>query len=559
MTIITTVDELPSNPRVGIYCRVSTDLQAKREEGSLDNQEASLRHIAPAKWPGHKIVSVYREEAASGKDLNRSEVQRLFQDIRAKRIDIVMMTRLDRLTRSLTDFIEMQRLFSEHGVRFFSLRESFDTTNPIGAFAVKLLLLVAELEREQTAERTRIAYGQRARRGLWNGGHPPMGYQSDGHGRLSVVEDEAGLVGHIFDKYLELGSVNRVATWLNENGHRQRRYHSRRKGEKGGGEFSYTVIRNMLRNRIFLGDIVHKGEIVASGKHEAIIDHLVFDRVGEMVDSHGKGQRRKRPREADYDFLLTGRLRCPCGFDLTTSSSNGNGGRYFYYRCSGLNKRSGHRCSVKQVPAQVLEDAVLEAVKDAAHNDETLDRALDHARRLSEDDRVPVVARIKHLRRDLKETSDARQRFFKEILAAGVQASRSAQQELHALEERETQIEHALHHAAAELEVAKTQEIDLDAMRSSLRAFDECYEHLDTAERQELLGLLVGQVEVHKDHIFIDLYTGVEVSIDITAANAAHRRGSRKERGAVRDSIALAPAVGLEPTTRRLTAACSTN
>lgn len=540
-TTTNTSDAAPGQLRVGLYCRVSTDLQASRDEGSLETQERSLRSVAEGRWPGCEVATVYREEGASGKDLKRPEVQRLLRDVREQRIDLVMMTRLDRLTRSLTDFFEMQRLFTEHEVRFVSLRESFDTTSPIGAFAIKLLLLVAELEREQTAERTRIAYEQRARRGLWNGGHPPLGYVSDGHGHLLVVEKNAALVRQIFDRYLELGSVNRVVAWLHENGHRQRRYHSRRKGDKGGGAFSYTVVRTMLRNRIYVGDIVHKKQVVASGQHEAIVDELVFERVQEMITSHAKRVYRKRPKEVEYDFLLTGLLRCPCGFDLTTSSSTGRDRRYFYYRCSGLTKRSKHPCKVKQVPAEVLEGAVLDAMRDAAQNQLVLDRAIDHAHRLAQEDQQPLHARIKHLRRDLQETTDARKRFFKAILAAGIGASRSAKQELHALEEREIQIEQALRQAEAELDAAKSQVIDLEAMRASLHALDECYEHLDQAERKELLGLLVGQVEVHKDHIFIDLYDGGEAFADLKAANVAHRQGSGKDRKAVRDRISLAP------------------
>lgn len=533
-------EDVLDRPRVGLYCRVSTDLQVDKDEGSLETQAASLRTLATTKWPRCVISTLYREEAASGKDLNRPEMQRLLQDVRAGRIDIVVMTRLDRLTRSLTDFIEMQRLFSAHDVRFFSVRESFDTTTIIGQFAVKLLLLVAELEREQTAERTRVAYEQRARRGLWNGGHPPLGYATDGSGHLRVSDEDAALVRRIFDLYLDLGSVNRVVAWLNENGYRQKRYHSRRKGAKGGGQFSYAVIRNMLKNRLYVGDIVHKGEVVASGQHEAIVDGLVFDRVQDLMASHASRVYRKRPKGVEYDFLLTGVLRCPCGFDLTTSSSSGRKKRYYYYRCSGLSKRSNHECTVKQVRAEVLEEAVLDAIREAARKPDVLDRAMQHAEALARDDQGPVQERIKQLRRDLKDTADRRKSFFGQVLVAGVEASRSAREQLQALEEREAQIEQSLHHAHGELEAAKNRVVDLGAMRQSLLAFDECYDHLDVAERKELLSLLVGQVEVHKDHIFIDLYDGGEAFAEVRPANDTHRQGP-KGREAVRDRIVMAP------------------
>jgi len=219
--------------RVALYTRVSTEMQANKEEGSLETQEARLRAAVMARAGEHEIRHVFREEGVSGKSLDRPALQRMLDHVRKGDIDLIIVTRLDRLSRSLLDFYEMHRLFETMGVQFVSLNETFDTSSAVGRAMLKLVLVFAELEREQTAERTRLAIQARAERGLWNGGAPPLGYDSLRQGKLDVNPAEADLVKAIFERYLTLRSAHRVATWLNAQGYRQKLYSSRRKGGDG--------------------------------------------------------------------------------------------------------------------------------------------------------------------------------------------------------------------------------------------------------------------------------------------------------------------------------------
>ena len=153
---------------------------------------------------------------------------------------------------------------------------------------LKLVLVFAELEREQTADRTRIAMQARAERGLWNGGAPPLGYDSDGNGHLSINENEAAVVREAFEKMPELRSVREVARYLNSKGHRQKRYSSRREGDKGERELTNAVVEGMLKNRLYLGEVPHCGEW-HKGQHEAIIDAVTFDRVQNIREDNRRG------------------------------------------------------------------------------------------------------------------------------------------------------------------------------------------------------------------------------------------------------------------------------
>ena len=496
----------PSATRVAIYTRVSTDMQASKDEGSLDTQEARLRAAVASRAGCAEVVRVFREEGESGKSLDRPELQALLAGIRAGDFDLLMVTRIDRLSRSLMDFHQVHELMKRQGVQFWSLNESFDTSTAVGRAMLKLVLVFAELEREQTAERTRHALEARAQRGLWNGGHPPLGYESEGSGHLTVNAAEAELVRLIFARYLELRSTNKLARWLNEQGHRQKRYTSRRRGETGGKPFSVAVVRGMLKNRLYLGEIEHKGQVF-EGQHDAVIDQDSFDRAQEVMEGNTK-QRRGPPLRTQYDYLLTGIVRCACGYALTTSAGNGRGGRYHYYRCVGVGKKTEHRCEVKQVRAERADQAVLDIVSEAAKEPRLLAEAVEEANRMAREQVSPLQERVAGLRRELGEAEKLADQTLTSILSAGVGASVTAKRVLLDAETRVEQLREALARTEGELATRETEQLDLEVMVEAIRSFDVAFEHLTLSEKREFLQLMVKQVEVHKDHVVVDLYEG---------------------------------------------------
>ena len=205
---------MSSPTRVGIYTRVSSDIQASAEEGSLETQEAALRKFAEATYGPDATIRVFREEGASGKDMERPALTRMRQALARGEIDCVMVTRIDRLSRSLLDFCGLHESFKTDGVAFRSIKESFDTSSAFGKAMLQILLVFAELERAQTSERTVAALQTRAEGGLWNGGYPLLGYDPDTKGGLDVVEGEAAIVQEAFDLFPKLQSMRKLAQAL---------------------------------------------------------------------------------------------------------------------------------------------------------------------------------------------------------------------------------------------------------------------------------------------------------------------------------------------------------
>jgi site-specific DNA recombinase len=481
-------------------------MQASKDEGSLDTQEARLRAAIMARSGDYEVRYVFREEGESGKSLDRPALQGMLEHVRRGDIDLVMVTRLDRLSRSLLDFYEVHRLFEKHGVQFVSLNETFDTSSAVGRAMLKLVLVFAELEREQTAERTRLAIQARAERGLWNGGHPPLGYDSAGNGHLKVNPVEAELVRGIFARYLEERSAIKVAKWLNDAGHRQKTYISRRKGERGGNPFTVATVRYLLQNRLYLGEIDHKGQIF-EGQHEPIIDRDIFERIQSIMETHT--QHPGGPLErAQYDYLLTGLLRCTCGNALTTSSGNGKGGRYHYYRCVGLQKRTDHVCPVKQLRAEVVDDAVLSIVRDAAHDPKLLEVAVEEVNRLAREQVTPLQERVNALKQELADAERMASELLKQILSSGVSGSPTAKKLLADAEARQEQLRATLAEAEGELATQEAEQLDREVMLEALRSFDTAFAELTLPEKRELLQLMLKEVEIHPDHLVVELYEG---------------------------------------------------
>lgn len=492
--------------RVALYTRVSTDLQASKDEGSLDTQEARLRAALASRAGDHEVRHVFREEGESGKSLDRPALQQLLARVRARDIDLLLVTRIDRLSRSLLDFYEVHRLFEDNGVQFVSLNETFDTSSAVGRAMLKLVLVFAELEREQTAERTRTAMKARAERGLWNGGHPPLGYDSEGNGHLTINPAEAELVKLIFARYEEMRSTVTLARWLNEHGHRQKVYVSRRRGKTGGRKFSVSTVQGMLKNRLYLGEIDHKGETF-EGQHDALIEREAFERVQGIIATNHKGAHGP-PLRAQYDYLLTGVLRCSCGHALTTSAGNGRGGRYHYYRCVGIQKKPGHECAVRQVRAERIDEAVMEIVRETARDPRLLAEAVEEANRMAREQVDPLRQRVETLRREQAEAEAEGQRVLHQILSAGIGASATAKKLLADVEDRQAQLRAALNQAEGELATREAEHLDLEVIVDAIRGFDVAFDHLTLAEKREFLQLMCKQVVVEPDQVTVELYEG---------------------------------------------------
>jgi site-specific DNA recombinase len=240
--------------RCAIYTRVSTDAGLDQEFNSLDAQydaaSAYIRSQAHAHWT--LVRSRYDDGGFSGGSTNRPALQSLLADVKARRVKVIVVYKVDRLTRSLADFAKLVELFDAHGVSFVSVTQQFNTTTSMGRLTLNVLLSFAQFEREVTSERIRDKVAASKRKGLWVGGMVPLGYELK-DGKLLLVNQEAEQVRTIFQRYLELGSVNRLVVELRERGFRTKIRKLSTGATRGGVAFTQGPLFYMLRNRFYIG------------------------------------------------------------------------------------------------------------------------------------------------------------------------------------------------------------------------------------------------------------------------------------------------------------------
>jgi DNA invertase Pin-like site-specific DNA recombinase len=248
--------------RCAIYTRVSTDQGLQQDFNSLDAQydasQAYIRSQAHAGWA--QIRNKYDDGGFSGANTDRPALQRLLEDVQAAKIDIIVVYKVDRLTRSLADFAKLVELFDKHNVSFVSVTQQFNTTTSMGRLTLNVLLSFAQFEREVTSERIRDKIAASKRKGLWVGGMAPLGYDTKDR-KITVNKDEAERVRTIFRSYLKLGSLNLLMTDLRKQG-LVTKLRTLKTGEATGGvSFTRGSVAHLIRNRFYIGEIAFKGEI----------------------------------------------------------------------------------------------------------------------------------------------------------------------------------------------------------------------------------------------------------------------------------------------------------
>jgi DNA invertase Pin-like site-specific DNA recombinase len=293
--------------------------------------------------------------------MERPALRRLLADIEAGRIDIIIVYKIDRLTRSLADFARMVEIFDRHGVSFVSVTQAFNTTTSMGRLTLNVLLSFAQFEREVTGERIRDKIAASKAKGMWMGGKLPLGYDKPAGGTRSLLvnDTEAALVRQIFALYLELGSVHALEQRLRMEGIVSKRHISRTGGSAGGQPISRGALFHILRNRLYIGEIRH-GETHHPGLHPAIVDLELFDAVQRQLD--GNVRKRKSARETVACSALTGRIYDADGHPMSPTFAYGKGGRLYRYYVSAPLQQGGRRDAKDTTPRRVsgpaLEDAL---------------------------------------------------------------------------------------------------------------------------------------------------------------------------------------------------------
>jgi site-specific DNA recombinase len=349
--------------RCAIYTRVSTEHGLDQEFNSLDAQyEAASAYIKSQAHAGWTLIrSRYDDGGYSGGSTDRPDLQRLLDDIRARRIDVIVVYKVDRLTRSLADFAKLVELFDAHGVSFVSVTQQFNTTTSMGRLTLNVLLSFAQFEREVTSERIRDKIAASKRKGLWVGGTLPLGYEMK-DGKIAIVEKEAELVRSIFRRYLELGGVNELLRDLKECNIQTKTRLLSTGATRGGIPFGRGALYYVLSNHFYIGEVKYKNEILP-GEQPPIMDRALFEAVRQK--SLAQWSHRTVVRNKS-DHLLMGLLFDDAGHRMIPTHATKAGVRYRYYVSTSVlhgEAKTASAGSVFRVPAADIEDSVVKFLK----------------------------------------------------------------------------------------------------------------------------------------------------------------------------------------------------
>jgi len=349
--------------RCAIYTRKSSEEGLDQSFNSLDAQrEACEAYIKSQAHEGWKLVAKqYDDGGFSGGTMARPGIQALMADIDKGQVDIVVVYKVDRLTRSLTDFSKIVDVLDRKGASFVSVTQQFNTTTSMGRLTLNVLLSFAQFEREVTGERIRDKVAASKKKGMWMGGFPPLGYDILNR-KLSINDAEAETVRSIYDRFLELRSIRALAADLRKRAIVSKQWKTRHGTMRGGNAFSRGALYHLLRNRLYLGQIAHKGSIHA-GEHPAIVPEEVWERAQLCLGA--KVVNRPPQRRSASGFLLTGLIFDDRGNRMSPShAKKKNGQRYRYYVSQAvLQHRPDEAGSLKRISAQAIEDLVADRIR----------------------------------------------------------------------------------------------------------------------------------------------------------------------------------------------------
>jgi site-specific DNA recombinase len=484
----------PEPRRCAVYTRKSTSMGLEQEFNSLDAQrEACEQYISNRAHDGWQLVSEpYDDGGFTGANIARPAFQKLLDHIDAGKVDVVVVYKVDRLSRSLLDFAKVMDHFSQKGVALVSITQNFSTADAMGRLTLNMLMSFAEFEREMIAERTRDKIAAARRKGKWTGGQVPLGYDVEDK-KLVVNEVEAPLVEQIFELYERYQSALAVAKQLNALGHLTKQATSKNSKNCGGKPWNKNAVLRVLKNGVYAGFMPY-GDELHDGEHVAIIDKNRFNRIGESLEQNQKCGRRYGNNP---DYLLRGILRCgTCECAMTPSSTRKKGMVYRYYRCINRDKRNNKQCDTASIPAGAIEDFVVERIRNASIDGalarqvaESLKARVETKRNQLNDDRAKLPRRIAKL------SDEARQLVDKLANTDGATAIlvedriNQVSEALNQAESRLQQVEKAIHELAG-------VELEGKWLAESTANFNVVWEAMTPMNRVRLITILVKSVVI---------------------------------------------------------------
>jgi site-specific DNA recombinase len=345
--------------RCAIYTRKSTEHGLDQEFNSLDAQreacEAYIKSQASQGWTA--LPQEYDDPAYSGGNLERPALKRLLRDIEAGRIDVIVVYKIDRLTRSLADFAKLVETFDAKEISFVAVTQQFNTTTSMGRLTLNVLLSFAQFERELASERVRDKVAASRKKGKWTGGTVPLGYEAKDK-KLVINKTEAETVRTIFRLYLELKSFGKLVAELDRRKIVTKRRNTKVAKYNGGIPFTYGPLAYFLKNRIYVGEMHHGGKWF-KGEQQPILDRPTFERVQDLLKSN---RIIRRIKHSESGALLRGKLFDDKGNAMSPSFSAKNGIRYRFYVSTALRGRKHQAGSVTRVSAPEIETTIEDAL-----------------------------------------------------------------------------------------------------------------------------------------------------------------------------------------------------
>jgi DNA invertase Pin-like site-specific DNA recombinase len=337
--------------RCAVYTRKSSEEGLEQEFNSLDAQrEACEAYVASQKAEGWLLVpDRYDDGGISGATLERPALQRLLADIEAGRVDVVVVYKIDRLSRALMDFAKLVEVFDRNKVTFVSITQAFNTTTSMGRLTLNILLSFAQFEREVIGERIRDKFAASRRKGMWMGGYVPLGYDVKDR-KLVVNEAEAAAVRMIFERFVKIGSATTLVGRLRTEG----------VTGKQGKLVDKGYVYKLLNNRVYIGEAVHKGTSYP-GEHQAIINRPLWDRVHRILRESPR--KRAGHTRAQTPALLKGLIFGPNGRAMTPAHTRKGGKLYCYYVGTDALRGEAADCPVRRIQAGEIERAVVDQLR----------------------------------------------------------------------------------------------------------------------------------------------------------------------------------------------------
>jgi site-specific DNA recombinase len=362
-----------SRVRCAIYTRKSSEEGLEQSFNSLQAQrEACEAYIASQRHEGwHTISKQFDDGGFSGGNMNRPALKQLLEDIAAGLIDTIVVYKVDRLTRSLTDFAKMVEAFDQKGVSFVSVTQQFNTTTSMGRLTLNVLLSFAQFEREVTGERIRDKIAASKKKGMWMGGLVPLGYGLKGR-KLVVNPKEAKIVQEIFAQYLRLGSVAQLKRYLDQKRIRTKARTSANGRTFGGESYARGGLYKLLRNEVYIGKIAHRGQSY-DGQQPAIVEPEIWDKVTALLAYNNDGKRSRGRRAASSPLI--GILFDEPGNRYTPTHAVKSGRRYRYYTSQAVIRKQRKPSHLDRIPAQELEQLIYSRIHGLLSSPEELSSA----------------------------------------------------------------------------------------------------------------------------------------------------------------------------------------